>query len=106
MKLIESSPISSFKNSSTIENFSIKFPKPQSLSASNKDKSAKINTHPPRVCLDSREKEAKKKKKKQEKWKTREEKSKDENTAPGSLGELDNNHSDKSGPVLRSDEIS
>lgn len=67
MKLIESSRISSFKNSTTIENFSIKFPKPQSLSASNKDKSAKINTHPPRVCLDSREKEAKKKKKKQEK---------------------------------------
>lgn len=37
----------SLKNSSTIENFSIKFPKPQSLSASNKDKSAKVNTHPP-----------------------------------------------------------
>lgn len=105
MKLIESSPISSFKNSSTIENFSIKFPKPQSLSASNKDKSAKINTHPPPCVLTARRKKQKKKKK-QEKWKTREEKSKDENTAPGSLGELDNNHSDKSGPVLRSDEIS
>lgn len=52
-------------------------------------------------------------KKKQEKWKMREEekeeKSEDENTpVPAHLAhkELDNNHSDKSGPALRSDEIS
>lgn len=67
--MFESSSLS-FKNSSTIENFSIKFPKSQSFSASNKDKSAKINTHPLYSMWQS---EKKKQKKRQEKWKRRRE---------------------------------